>query len=86
MPTYDYECRKCGRRFERRFKLSATLPKRVGCPNCKSTRTDRLISAPRLRTFDASADAADEPVDDLPKMLGRKEVAESTRKKAKYAP
>lgn len=86
MPAYDYACQKCGQRFERRFKLSAPLPKRVPCPNCKSTRTHRLVGAPRLRTFDASADAADAPVDDLPKLLGRKELAEITRKKAKHAP
>lgn len=86
MPAYDYACRKCGHRFERRFKLSAPLPKRVACPSCKSVRTHRLIAAPRLRTFDASADAADAPVDDLPKLLGRKELAEISKKTAKNAP
>jgi putative FmdB family regulatory protein len=33
MPTYDYECRKCGQVFERFHSMTATP--RVRCPECR---------------------------------------------------
>jgi putative FmdB family regulatory protein len=42
MPTYDYECRKCGHRFEQFQKMSAALLK--ACPKCGG-KLRRLIGA-----------------------------------------
>ena len=42
MPTYEYECRKCGFRFERFQVISEKALTR--CPECKG-RVERLISA-----------------------------------------
>lgn len=41
MPTYDYKCRKCRRRFSRFQSISAAPLKT--CPSCKTGRVDRLI-------------------------------------------
>jgi len=41
MPTYEYECTKCGHRFERFQKMSD--PPVKTCPECKG-KVKRLIS------------------------------------------
>lgn len=41
MPTYDYECRKCGHRFEK-FQSITAAPVKT-CPKCKG-RVARLLS------------------------------------------
>lgn len=41
MPTYEYECRKCGRRFER--EQSIREPALTRCPECRG-ELHRLIS------------------------------------------
>ncbi len=41
MPTYEYECTKCGHRFERFQKMSD--PPVSTCPQCKG-KVKRLIS------------------------------------------
>ncbi len=40
MPTYDYECEKCGHRFEHFQKMSDELLKK--CPKC-GKKVQRLI-------------------------------------------
>lgn len=42
MPTYEYECKKCGHRIERFQPISA--PPLSSCPRCRG-RLQRLISA-----------------------------------------
>lgn len=43
MPTYEYECRKCGHRFSEFQKI--TDPPIVNCPKCRGRRTvEQLIS------------------------------------------
>jgi putative FmdB family regulatory protein len=42
MPTYEYECRKCGHRFELFHSIKDETPKR--CPRCKG-RAVRVPSA-----------------------------------------
>ena len=42
MPTYDYQCRKCGHRFELFHSISDETPKK--CPKCKG-RARRVPSA-----------------------------------------
>ncbi len=47
MPIYEYECRKCGHRFERIQKFS---DRRVRtCPECKARRVERLVHAPAIQ-------------------------------------
>ena len=42
MPTYDYECAKCGYKFEKFHKMSDKPVKK--CPKCKG-KVDKLIGA-----------------------------------------
>lgn len=43
MPTYDYQCRKCGFEFEREQRITEDPIKT--CPKCKSRQARRLLSA-----------------------------------------
>jgi putative FmdB family regulatory protein len=43
MPTYEYECQKCGHRFEK-FQ-SITAKSLEDCPKCRRKALKRLISA-----------------------------------------
>jgi putative FmdB family regulatory protein len=42
MPTYEYECEKCGYRFEK-FQKMTDKPVKV-CPECKGRKVRKLIS------------------------------------------
>jgi putative FmdB family regulatory protein len=42
MPTYEYQCRSCGRRFDAFQSITASPLAR--CPHCRK-KVDRLISA-----------------------------------------
>jgi len=44
MPTYDYQCEKCGHEWEREQRITED-PIRT-CPECKSRKAKRLLSAP----------------------------------------
>ena len=48
MPLYEYQCKKCEKRFETLLSLRE-LDDPVKCPDCGSEETDRLLS-----TFSAS--------------------------------
>ncbi len=43
MPTYEYECRDCGRRFEHFQAMTAA--RLQTCPTCGATTLRRLIGA-----------------------------------------
>lgn len=43
MPTYEYECQKCGHKFEK-FQYMTEAPDKK-CPKCKKLKAKRLISA-----------------------------------------
>jgi len=45
MPTYEYECRKCGRRFSLAMSMEDHDKKKVRCPKCKSESLKRLIES-----------------------------------------
>ena len=47
MPLYEYQCPKCGCRFERIQKFSAPDPKK--CPNCGAGKLERLLHAPAVQ-------------------------------------
>lgn len=44
MPTYEYQCEKCGFEFEREQRITEDPIKT--CPECKSRKAKRLLSAP----------------------------------------
>ena len=44
MPSYEYECRKCGHAFEATRKVEER-DEPVACPVCSSTRARRKLSA-----------------------------------------
>ena len=47
MPTYDYECRECGKVFEV-FRRFSELDEEVSCPDCGSEKTERVFSIPHI--------------------------------------
>ncbi len=46
MPLYEYQCQKCGHRFERIQRFSDPLVKK--CPECGG-KVEQLISAPAVQ-------------------------------------
>jgi len=46
MPLYEYQCKKCGHRFERIQRFSDPMVKK--CPDCGG-KVEQLLSAPALQ-------------------------------------
>jgi putative FmdB family regulatory protein len=46
MPLYEYQCQKCGHRFERIQKFSDAMVKK--CPDCGG-KVEQMISAPAVQ-------------------------------------
>ena len=46
MPLYEYECKKCGHRFEKIQKFSDKMVKK--CPDCGGS-VEQMISAPAVQ-------------------------------------
>jgi len=44
MPTYEYRCRKCNRKFSVVMSLSEHDRRRVACPHCKGHSVEREFS------------------------------------------
>lgn len=48
MPIYEYQCKKCGHRFERMQKMSDPHP--ANCPDCGAKKSvEQLLSAPAVQ-------------------------------------
>jgi putative FmdB family regulatory protein len=47
VPLYEYQCPKCGHRFERIQKFSDPDPKK--CPECGAGKLERLLHAPAVQ-------------------------------------
>jgi len=45
MPTYDFVCEKCNKKFTLIISLSEYEKKKFRCPKCKSTRVKQQISS-----------------------------------------
>ncbi len=43
MPIYEYQCKKCGDKFEKLIRSMSEEPK-VDCPKCGSGQTARALS------------------------------------------
>ena len=77
MPTYEYECRKCGHLFE--VFQSMTDPHRRFCPKCRG-RVDRLIGAGAGIIFKGSGFHTTDYRSDSYKQAAKKEKAEPADK------
>lgn len=44
MPTYEYRCDKCGKKFVLVQSIAQHDRKRASCPKCKSARVAQLFS------------------------------------------
>jgi len=45
MPTYDFRCEKCKKKFTRMMTITEYEKKKRRCPKCKSTRVKQEISS-----------------------------------------
>lgn len=43
MPLFEYQCKKCGKKFEE-LVVSSGKNETINCPYCGSTRTEKLLS------------------------------------------
>lgn len=50
MPTYEFRCLNCKKRFSTVMTISERENKRVRCPKCKSLRVAREISSFSVKT------------------------------------
>jgi putative FmdB family regulatory protein len=53
MPTYEFHCEKCRKRFELTYSVAdyeRAVRKKIKCPKCSSTRVVRQISAFEVKT------------------------------------
>lgn len=77
MPTYEYRCLKCSKRFDVRMNYSDYGKKEVLCPHCGSSRVTRKIGRIRIAKSDESrlesmADpAALAGIEDDPRAMGK---------------
>jgi putative FmdB family regulatory protein len=44
MPTYEYECRECKKKFSLIRSISEHGKTKVSCPKCKSSKVKQSIS------------------------------------------
>jgi len=45
IPTYEYRCGKCNRKFQVVMSIQEHETRRPKCPKCGSARMDQLLSA-----------------------------------------
>ncbi len=53
MPTYEFQCEKCRKRFELTYgvvEYERAVKKKIKCPKCGSTRVLRQISTFEVKT------------------------------------
>ena len=48
MPIYEFQCNKCGKRFEKIFSLSESL-KNIECNCPEKAPSKKVVSAPSFR-------------------------------------
>jgi putative FmdB family regulatory protein len=77
MPTYQYRCLDCKRRFEVFLTYAEYGSKAVSCPHCASAKVERRIGRIRVaRSEESRLDDFGDPsslegLEDDPKALGR---------------
>jgi putative FmdB family regulatory protein len=53
MPTYEFQCEKCRKRFELTYAITEyerQARKKIKCPKCTSTKVIRQISTFEVKT------------------------------------
>jgi len=80
MPTYEYECDKCGHRFE--VFQSMTEPPRKRCPKCRG-KVRRLVSGGAGIVFKGSGFYATDYRSNSYKEQKRKESGDTVKPKSK---
>lgn len=50
MPTYEYECTKCGKTFTAQQTVREHEQKKAKCPSCGSKKIEQLISPVYVKT------------------------------------
>ncbi len=80
MPSYSYQCEKCGTRFRTVMSYEEYGKRKMHCPKCKSERVKRMIGRirfnrsedSRLESLESMADpAALAGLEDDPQSMGR---------------
>ena len=77
MPTYDYTCQDCGRKFDLFMTYAEYGKNPVQCPNCQSRHVTRRIGRIRMaRSDDSRLEEMGDPssldgIDQDPRALGR---------------
>ena len=81
MPVYEYECLKCGDRFEELQKFSDKLTKHNGCGG----RVKRLLSAPAIQFKGTGWYITDYARRDSGSGAGKKEAGSEKKAESKAA-
>jgi len=50
MPTYEYQCTNCRKKFSVIQSMTERATKKVACPACKSKKVKQLISVFNAKT------------------------------------
>lgn len=50
MPTYEYQCQNCGKKFSIISSISEHSATKVSCPKCKSKKVKQVISTFMTKT------------------------------------
>jgi putative FmdB family regulatory protein len=50
MPTYEFFCKKCEKKFSLTISLKEREEKKLRCPKCSSTRLEQQFSAFTTKT------------------------------------
>ena len=50
MPTYEFECQKCGKKFVLEESYQQHAERKEKCPHCGSKRVEQLISPVYAKT------------------------------------
>lgn len=54
MPSYEYKCQKCGKRFSVVHRISEHTGRSPACPKCKSRNTQQLMGTFYAKTVKKS--------------------------------
>jgi len=50
MPTYDFKCEKCNKKFSMTMTVSEYEKTKLRCPKCKSTKVKQQITPFQVQT------------------------------------
>ena len=51
MPSYDFRCEKCKKKFNLSMTISEYERTKIRCPKCKSTRVKQQITPIQIVTY-----------------------------------